>query len=186
MKQILITTGIVLLLSACSDNIGPQGPQVPQGPQGFQGEPGESGYIMEWEGVSFTSPGYEVFLNYNDFSFEGVDSDVTLVYLLWGTEEVDGEIVEIWRPLQQTVLTEDGILQYTYDFTKYDTKIFLDSTFDLDRLSALDTDDWVVRVAVIPGEILSSNGRIDLDYHKLVEALNLPVLDKEETVIQRR
>ena len=84
------------------------------------------------------------------------------------------------------MLTVDGILQYTYDFTKYDARLFLDGNFDLDLLTALDTDNWVVRVVVVPGEFLSDNGRIDLDYHELVKALNLPVLGKKETVIQRR
>ena len=193
MKQ-LFTLSIILsiaVLSSCTIHDttpgpqGPTGPQGPQGPQGVQGEQGESGYVMEWESINFTAPDYEVILPYSDFSFEGLDSDVALVYLLWGTEDVNGEILDIWRPLQQIVLTNNGILQYNYDFTKYDVRLFLDANYSLDMLGAIDTDDWVARVVVVPGDFVS-NGRADLgDYYDVVEALGLPELPLKGKSVNR-
>lgn len=188
----LFTKSIVLslaLLSSCTfydSDPGPMGPQGAQGPQGIQGEQGESGFVLEWENVNFTAPDYEVILAYSDFEFEGFDSDVALVYFLWGTEEVGGETLEIWRQLQQTVLTPDGILLYNYDFTKYDVRLFLDANYSLDLLPAIDTDEWIVRVVVVPGEYWN-NGRIDYsNYFDVVEMLELPELRSNSSVLVRR
>ena len=183
---------LLFLLGACTIReegpIGPQGQQGVQGPQGIQGIQGESGFVMEWESVNFTAPNYEVILPYSDFGFEGFNSDVALTYLLWGTEDINGETVEIWRKLQQTILTTDGILQYNYDFTKYDIRLFLDANYNLDLLTAIDTDAWVVRVVVVPGEFWNNGGRFDVsNYHEVAEALGLPEIEREpKSKITRR
>lgn len=191
MKQLstFLIVSLFASLSACTfydAEPGPRGPQGPQGPDGLQGEKGDSGYVMEWENVNFTAPSYEVILSYSDFDFQGFDSDVALVYFLWGTEEVGGETVEIWRQLQQTILTQDGILQYNYDFTKNDIRLFLDATYNLDMLAAVDTDEWIVRVVVVPAEFWN-NGRIDgTDYNNVVDLLGLPELDTKIPSLIRR
>lgn len=187
MKKLLtfFVLGTFLTISACINDgdIGPPGPPGPRGPQGVQGEPGESGFVMEWEGITFDATNnYEVTLNYVDsgFDFEGLASDVALVYFLW---ESDPD--EIWRPLPQMIFHPEGLLQYNYDFTSFDTRLFLDADFNLDLLGAIDTDDWVVRVVVVPGEFV--NGRIDVsDYNKVEEALGLPDLGDRKSTLRRK
>ncbi|MEQ8469934.1 MAG: hypothetical protein RIC35_02045 [Marinoscillum sp.] len=186
----LFTSAIILsaaLLSSCTDTyIGPPGPVGPQGPIGPQGADGESGYVFEWENIDFTAPEYEVLLSYPD-NFEGLNSDVALVYFLWDTYTTDtNEEVEVWRQLSQNILTDDGVLQYNYDFSKYNVLLFMDAEFPLDMLGAADTDNWVVRVVVVPGGFWNS-GRVDFsDYKKVEEALGLPEIPHAKRTVNRR
>ena len=181
---------MLLTFSAChighEGPIGPVGPTGATGPQGPQGAAGESGFVFEFEGINFTSPEYEAILSYpNDF--EPLESDVALVYLLWDVEEIDGEEVDVWRALPQTILTDDGLLQYNFDFTKYDVKLFLDAEFSLDLLTAIDTDDWVARVVVVPGNFWNTNGRRDWsNYNKTKEFLGLPEVGDHNRPLSRR
>ena len=201
----LFTSSIILslfLFASCTESYvgpegpvgprggqGPQGPAGPQGPvgaQGPQGPAGESAFVFEWENVDFTAPEYEVILPYPD-NFDGLASDVALVYFLWDNYETnDGEVVEVWRQIPQTILTDDGALQYNYDFSMYDVRLFMDAEFPLDILGAIDTDDWIVRVVVVPGDFWDS-GRVDFsDYDKVKEHFNLPIFNKSYSQQVRR
>ena len=179
----------ILSLAACGDGpqgpIGPQGPQGPQGPTGPQGAQGESGFVIEYEDVDFTGPEYEVFLDFGDF--EVLPSDVALVYFLWDVQNIDGQDVEIWRQLPQTIFLPEGLLIYNFDFAVTDIKLFLAADFSLDLLGAMDTDDWIVRVVVVPGDFVNTGGRQDFsDYNKVKEILGLPELPRESEVKVRR
>ncbi len=177
----LVILAITGLLSCIVEETGPVGPEGPQGPKG------DSGFVFEYEQVDFTGPDYEVILPYPD-DFESLTSDVALVYLLWDVVEIDGIDTEIWRQIPQTILTEFGLLQYNFDFSMVDVRLFLEADFDLDLLGALDTDDWVVRVVIVPGDFwntarLSSK---EIPYHDLVEMLGLPELPVPNPGIHRR
>lgn len=142
-------------LSSCYFGDAPRGPRGYDGRDGIDGVDGEESYVFEYE-FNLTAPDYSVLLNLpNDFTM--LDSDVALVYLLW---EVTEDGVEIWRALPQTLYFEDGILEYNYDFTKYDASVFLDGTVNLDGLGAAWTDNWIARVVVVPAQFA---GRTSLD-----------------------
>ncbi|UII22579.1 hypothetical protein [Fulvivirga ligni] len=163
-----------------------EGPQGPPGLDGLNGQDGvgELAHVFEYENVSFTAANdYSVTLNHpNDF--EGYDSDVTLVYFFQG-EDSNGD--EIWWPLPETVLIDElGILQYKFDFTKNKVILFLDSDFDLDLLGANDTDNWLIRVVVVPGEFWNSNGRRDMSYQSVKEMLGLPDLPTPKVSKERQ
>ena len=186
----IIFVALLFSFTGCSEDVGPEGPPGPpgsQGPVGPTGAQGESGFVFEWEQVNFEAPNYEAILGYPD-DFEGFDSDVALVYLLWDVQEVDGVDTEIWRALPQTVITNDGILQYNFDFSKFDVRLFLDAQFSFDNLTSTDTDNWVVRVVVVPGSFW--NGRtkpVDYsDYNQVKEAFGLPELEKHSNIIRRK
>lgn len=184
---IVITLGLFVFGCITEEGpVGPQGPQGIQGPEGPQGPAGESGFVFQFEDINFTAPEYEVFLTYpNDF--EGYDSDVALVYFFWGVENVDGEDLIIWRQLPQTVIDQRGTLVYNYDFTKNDVRLFLQATYSLDDLQAMDTDDWVARVVVVPGDFwAASRLQGQVDYNDLKEALDLPDLTVPQEVIERK
>lgn len=182
--NVLIILTISGLSSCISDTVGPAGPT---GPQGNDGEKGDSGFVFEYEQVNFTAPDYEVFLPYPD-NFESLNSDVALVYLLWGVDEVDGTDLEVWRQIPQTLLTDDGTLQYNFDFTMADVRLFMKADFDRSLFGAADTDDWVVRVVIVPGDFWNSAGRIssELPYDELKEMLGLPDMATPKSEIIRR
>jgi hypothetical protein len=189
MKNLITIIGIGLILSFSScfvSDEGPVGPRGPQGVDGLQGDPGEEAYVFEYEAVSFTGPDYTVVLPYAD-DFVALTSDVTLVYFLWGTDDVNGEIVEVWRPIPQNIITANGMLQYNFDFTIYDVKLFLDAQFPLDDLTAQDTDDWVVRIVVVPGQFWNTGGRMEMPSYDEVKAkFNLKEFESKSIVIERR
>ncbi len=192
MKTLLTIIGIGLMFSFGSCRItdegpiGPQGPAGPQGSQGPQGEPGEEAFVFEYEGVSFTGPEYEIILPYAD-DFVALQSDVALVYFLWDVVDNNGENVEVWRPLPQNIFTENGLLQYNFDFTIYDVRLFLDANYSLDLLTAIDTDDWIVRIVVVPGQFWNSGGRQQYPSYEEVKArYNLPEIPVKIDVAERR
>lgn len=143
-----------LLLTAC------EGPQGPPGPPGFDGEDGGLIVAQSFEiEVDFTSAnGYQIV---EDYGFTVLDSDVTLVYILW--DETNGN--PIWRLIPQIVEFDQGQLQYNFDFTSQDVSIFLDGTIDFGLLGAEWTQNQVFRVVVIPADNV---GAIDVNNFEAV------------------
>lgn len=186
--HLIIPSLFLALLTSCyhTTDIGPVGPRGPQGPVGPAGAPGENAFVFEWTDVNFTAPDYSLVLDYpNDF--DGLSSDVALVYFLWDVYMADnGKEVEVWRALPQSVLTPDGLLIYNYDFTQYDVRLFLNAEFPLDWLGAIDTDNWIVRVVVVPGDFWNGRSTSMPDYQELVATYNLPELAVPGTPVSRR
>ncbi|MEN8249480.1 MAG: hypothetical protein ABFS32_11155 [Bacteroidota bacterium] len=180
MKKIytILIALITISFTSCFQEVGPAGPPGPEGPTGPAGADGESAFVFEYSDVDFISPNYEVFLDYPD-GFEGLDTDVSLVYLLWEVVQDDqANDLEIWRALPQTVFTENGFIYYNFDFSKIDAHLFMITDFDPTLLEAIDTDDWIVRIVVIPGD-LYTGGRPSIDhsdYSAVKEAYSLPDL----------
>jgi len=181
-RQILFTLVLGSLLVSCIEEFG-NGPRGPQGPEGPEGVKGESGYLFEYTNVSFTAPDFEVFLDYPS-DFDGLDTDMHLVYFLWDVQEDEnGDPLDIWRLLPQTVLTDVGMLQYNYDASRIDTRLFMDAEFDLEALGAIDTDNWVVRVVVIPSTNWNARIVVDFtDYRAIEIAYGLPEIKRSEEV----
>jgi hypothetical protein len=177
MKMITKASGLVTLLFmfACGGDEGPEGPQGEPGPPGPQGAPGESGFVIEFADIDFVGPEYEVFLPFGEF--EVLNTDAVFVYLLWDVVQVDGVDTDVWRLLPQTLITDLGILQYNYDYTVVDTRLFLDAEFDLGTLDDLDTQDWIARVVIVPANFVNG-GRMASQptYEELESLLKLPDL----------
>lgn len=167
---------ILLAIIAVACNVtgadGPPGPRGPQGPQGNDGVDGESAYVFEFNEVTFTSSNnYELFLEFpQDFV---VNTDNVLVYFLWDYIEEDD--LDVWRPLPQTLFTQFGTLVYNFDFSRVDVRLFMDGNFDLNSLGADATDDWIVRVVVIPSNSEArTTTNIDYDnYHEVIKHYGL-------------
>lgn len=143
-----------------------QGCEGPMGPQGPQGQDG--GLIVasafELEGVNF-NVGNDYSIR-EDYGFDVLPYDVVLVYILW---ETDG--AEIWRLLPQSVYLPEGVLQYNFDFTRVDVRIFLEGTVNFSTLENIWTDDQIFRVVVAPADNV---GRIDYsDYDAVTRMLGL-------------
>jgi len=148
---VLLFISSLFFLSCENERIGPAGRD------GIDGLDGEEGFVFEYE-FSFTAPDYSAILNLPE-TFTMLDSDVALLYFLW--EVTDGN-VEIWRLLPQTLFLNDGVLQYNYDFTKFDTQVFMEGTVNLNDLGADFTDNWIARLVIVPAQF--ENGRVSIDY----------------------
>ncbi|MFD2550749.1 hypothetical protein ACFSQP_02865 [Bizionia sediminis] len=136
-----------------------------EGPQGPPGVPGPSGGQV-------VAPAFEIALDFtpeNNYEFVGpygftiFPSDVTLVYMLWETN--NGQ--EIWRLLPQTVNFTEGTLTYNFDFTRTDVRFFLEGSVNPAILDSSWTRNQVFRVVVVPADNV---GKIDYSNFEAVTA----------------
>lgn len=171
MKKIVTLIFLTAILAtACT---GDQGPMGPPGPPGNTGSPGNDGGII-------VSSAFEIDVTFNaannfsfteNYGFEVLESDVTLVYIVW--ETIDG--VDIWRLLPQTVTFNTGTLIYNFDFTQTDVRFFLDGTVDFTTLDPEWTDNQVFRVVVIPADNVDG-----IDFSNLNEVMQSYHIDTFE------
>ena len=137
----------------------------PMGPPGLPGEDGTSllGTVFEMEGDFIPSNNYELFFDFPQ-TFEIYDTDVVLVYILWDVVTLNGKQIDVWRLMPQTIVlkevypnyTETDILQYNFDYTINDVRIFLETTMPLSELLPAETQDQVFRIAVLPADFVAS------------------------------
>ncbi|HAK45881.1 MAG TPA: hypothetical protein DCO79_08190 [Spirochaeta sp.] len=186
--QLLLMAILVISISSCTTKtIGPPGPQGDVGPAGPTGAAGESAFVFEYSNVDFVGPDYDVFLNY-PADFEGLESDVTLVYLLWETTtDGDGNALEVWRQVPQTIFTQNGLINYNFDFTRIDFHLFLTTEFDPVLLEPIDTDDWIVRAVIVPGDFWGGRTSVDhSDYYAVQKAYGLPDMPARSATDRRK
>ena len=121
-----------------------------------EGDPGPPG-LDGLDGGLIVSSAFEIVVDFNSgnnyshvepYGFDVFPFDVTLVYIRW--EDDNG--TDIWRLLPQREEFSDGFLQYNYDFTQSDVRIFLDGTTDFNALGTEWTDGQIFRVVVIPAD----------------------------------
>lgn len=134
-----------MVLTSCT---GDQGPAGPPGYDGIDG--GIIGSSAFEKTVNFNAN--ENFSFTQEYGFSASEFDVTLAYILW--ETASG--TDVWRMLPQTVLLDQGLLFYNYDFTQTDVRFFLDADFDLNLLGSGDTQNQVFRVVVVPADKVGS------------------------------
>ncbi len=156
----------IAIFSAC------EGPMGPPGYDGKDGEDGTSllGTIFETT-VDFTPEnGYSTLFEYpNDF--EIYDSDIVMVYILWEQVETNNGVLDVWRALPQTVFLQEGVIQYNFDYSVGDVKIFIEET--VGNLLPGETENQTFRIAVIPA-IEYENKSIDLqNFNSVLKSLNL-------------
>jgi len=164
-----------------------EGPTGPPGPPGFDGQDGQDGLIGTVYDIvgDFQPDDYSIFTEFavDAPGLEVFETDVVLVYILW--EQIDDPTgpIDVWRLLPQTLLLQQGILQYNYDFTFEDVSIFLESDFNLGSLGPGDTNNQVFRIAILPADgagkrnLDTSNIEEVMEYLKVTES-NIPRIDK--------
>ena len=169
MKRLFsLFTVFTLLFIAC---------EGPQGPPGFDGLDGLDGL----DGAIIASSAFEIVIDFNAdnnyeyieaYGFEVLPSDVTLVYILWDTD--NGQ--DIWRLMPQTTyLNDDSTLVYNFDFTQNDVRFFLDGTTDFSTLDNVWTQDQVFRVVVVPADNVDG---IDVsDINAVLSLNNIQAID---------
>ncbi len=156
----------IATFSAC------EGPMGPDGLDGYDGEDGTSllGTIFETT-VNFTPDNeYSVLFEFpNDL--EIYNSDVVMVYILWEQADTDDGVLDVWRALPQTIFLDEGIIQYNFDHSVADVKIFLEQT--VGSLLPSETDNQTFRIAVIPAAEYA-NKSIELDdFNAVLKSLKI-------------
>ncbi|HSO89126.1 MAG TPA: hypothetical protein VLQ91_21415 [Draconibacterium sp.] len=147
----------------------------PMGPPGIPGEDGTSllGTIFELEDDFKPSNNYELFFDFPQ-NFEIYDTDVVLVYILWDVVNVNGKNTDVWRLLPQTIVLDEGVLQYNFDYTVNDVRIFLETTIPYGDLLPAETQDQVFRIAVLPADFVASKKSFEIrDLNILMDSQEL-------------
>jgi hypothetical protein len=158
---------LILVLVIFTSCIGEQGPP---------GKDGESltGSIFEITGDFKAQNNYELFFEFPT-NFEIYSSDIVMVYILW--EQVngsDGKTIDVWRALPQTIILNEGVLQYNFDYTKEDVKVFLDGTVDFNTLLPAEKNNQTFRIAVLPAAFAENKS---IDIKNLETVMNLTGVD---------
>lgn len=137
-----------------------------EGPPGPPGPKGDELLAQVYDvTVDFTSQNNHSVIF--DFTPQIYTSDLVLVYIRWDTDQ--GR--PVWRLLPQVVPFPAGILQYNFDHTYLDVRLFLEAEFDLLTLGPEWTRNQVFRIVVVPGDF---GGKMDYnDYDALAERLNI-------------
>jgi hypothetical protein len=168
-------TGIILVfalafLASCEGEPGPPGRD---GADGQNGQDGESflGSVFEIEGDFTSQNDYTLYFEFPG-SITVYDTDVVLVYILWEiAEDNSGELIDVWRLLPQTVVLDEGVLQYNYDYTFADVQVFLEGTLDFNTLLPAETDDQIFRIVVFPADFITKKALDVSDYNLLIQSL---------------
>lgn len=138
MKPFAIFTAFLLLLG-CT---GPEGPIGPPGPTLFS-------QVFEFE-VDFTSSNnYETYIEFPQ-EIEVFEADLVLVFLAYETTDSNLGVQYVWRPLPQTIFTSLGLLQYQYDHTLSDMRVFVEADYSLTSATAADLLNQRFKVGVVP------------------------------------
>lgn len=150
-KPALLLTIPFLFLTSCIVREGPAGPRGPEGPQGPAGPVGQ-GFEVQ---TSFSQANdySDIFVFPDDA--EVLSTDIVMVYLLWEADPETGD--DVWQPLPVSVFFDDGELQYAFDHTLADVKLFLTGDTDLAALGPEYTQDQIFRIAILPVDYLQTN-----------------------------
>jgi hypothetical protein len=175
-------TGIILVfaLAVLTSCIGEEGPPGPPG------QDGESflGSVFEIEGDFTSQNDYMLYFEFpSDITV--YESDVVLVYILWEqVEDNYGEWLDVWRLLPQTVVLDEGVLQYNYDHTFADVQVFLEGTIDFNTLLASEALDQIFRIVVLPADFVAQKNLDVSDYNMMMKSIQIKpeMIQKLETV----
>ncbi|WP_142715811.1 hypothetical protein [Fodinibius sediminis] len=162
-----------LLFVSCQGDPGPAGPEGPPGPAGSVGQ------AFEVEADFTESNEYTQFFDIPE-NIEVLDSDIITVYLLW---EVDENAGDVWRVLPASEFFSDGAeLQYAFDHTAVDIKLFMTGDVDLNTVGEAYTQNQIFRVAVLPVDYVESNN-VDLsDMDAVMQAVDESKVERLQPV----
>lgn len=156
----LVLIGITVL-SSC------EGPQGPAGQNGYSAE----SEVFELKNINF---GYNDVDGYNISQVLNPQinsSDNILIYRLSGT--IDSS-TPIWQLIPRTLYLNQGELDYDYDFSREDFKIYAGGTFDL-ALTSQYIQNQTFRIVIIPGYFSGKSKKtIDKnDYNAVIKAYHI-------------
>lgn len=165
MKAMILMAAIALL-TAC---VGEPGRDGYDGIDGKDGKDGVNilGSAFEIEGDFTKANDYMLYFKFPN-TIQVYESDIVLVYILWETVTgSDNKPLDVWRLLPQTVVLEEGLLQYNFDYTVKDVQVFLGGNIDLATLLPAEWENQVFRIVVMPADF-ATDLSLDLTNYNLV------------------
>lgn len=161
-----------LVLVSCEGDPGPPGPQGPSGLDGLIGS------VFEYQ-VTFDNLNDDIPVATYDFpsNLEIFDTDVVLAYVL--IDVIEG--VDVWEPLPRTLYFNDGgILSYGFNYTAFDIQFFMDGNVDYNSLAIEYTDDLIMRVAVVPADLIA-----EIDVNDMSQVMSVAnIINNQDIVIE--
>ncbi|RXG15688.1 hypothetical protein DSM03_10279 [Leeuwenhoekiella aestuarii] len=171
MKKLFTILSIVALgFTACEGDPGPQGPPGVDGVN-VVGQTVE--YNVNFDYVAGDNL-WTSLLNYSDL--EVLEGDAILAYL---QEEVPGDSGDIlaWSQLPLNKFTANGTLQYSFNHTMTDAELLIEGNYNLSNISTFYTDNRVVRLVIVPSDIVAEFNGDFSNYHEVISALELNETD---------
>ncbi|WP_348824202.1 collagen-like triple helix repeat-containing protein [Flavobacterium aestuarii] len=171
----------IITLLAVIGMFGFQGCTGPEGPPGFDGYDGEQGPKGD---PGFTSAVFEIFnkdFGYNNddgFNISGTfnpfisDASTVLIYRLVGSLDAN---TPVWQLIPRTIYLEnDRELDYDYDFSRKDFKIYVRANYDLETTPEF-LDNQTFRVVIVPGSFTSKSANKNdfSDYNAVIKKYNI-------------
>lgn len=138
-----------------------------------QGNSSLLGTVIEINGDFTSKNGYSLSYDFPK-SFKVYESDVVLMYILWEqTTDKYGNVSDVWRPLPQTRMLKEGVLQYNFDYTMNDVRVFLEGTIDMTKLLPAEWQNQVFRIVVLPADFAKSHSDELNDFGRLMNSLGI-------------
>lgn len=172
MKKLLLFlafTGLITFTSCEGD----------QGPPGADGQDGQESEVFELRNVDFTLDDNGEYSIYETLNPQILLSDNILIYRMSGT--IDSQ-TPVWQLIPRTLFLDEGELDYDYDFSREDFKIYAGGTYDLATTPEFITNQ-TFRIVIIPGYLSNRGGKaLDYnDYKAVIQAYgiddsNVPIL----------
>ena len=167
MKKILTLFAVVGLIAFSSC----EGPEGPPGPEGIPGQSVNKVFEILNEDFGFNDDdGFNISGTFNPFI---ADASTVLVYRLVGTIDAS---TPIWQLIPRTIyLTNNRELDYDYDFSKEDFKIYVRGNYDLETTAADFLDNQTFRIVIVPGSFTSKSvNKPDYsDYYAVIKRFNI-------------
>lgn len=166
MKKITALLSILILVSC----------QGEQGPVGPEGPPGPVGQAFEVQGSFNAGNDYTRIFEFPS-NIEVLESDIVLAYLLWEVDANTGN--DVWQQLPVSVFFNDGQLQYAFDHTFADVKLFLTGDTDLSTVGDEYTQDQIFRIAILPVDYVQGE---NIDLNNMDEVMGAVKMNKIQRV----
>ena len=180
MKKMTLLLGALLslVLISCTGDPGPPGRDGFDGAPGPPGPAGSTGTVVEFEADFTAANDYSILFDFLDNGLNVREDEVVLVYLSFEQlEDNQGDIIDVWRLLPQTLILDQGLLQYNYDFTFIDVNIFLDADFNLAELAPGDVNAQYFRIVILPAEFAQT---AKMDVSNIGNVMDLLGLDEKD------
>lgn len=122
--------------------------------------------VIDLNNVNFQNTGSGYFIS-RTFQNTLFDSDVVLIYRQDGTTSNGSPV---WQLIPRTLYLPQGELDYDFDFSKFDIKIYADGTYDL-ALTPQYINNQSFRVVIVPASFKTT---VDLnDYDAVIKAYGI-------------
>jgi hypothetical protein len=140
-----------------------------EGPQGPAGTNIKS-EVFELRNVNFAYNPIDGFNIYRTLTPNIYDSDVILIYRL--TDLIDST-TPVWKLVPNAVYAPLGEVNYDFDFSKEDYKIYVSATYDLNTPPTY-IDNQTFRIVIIPGYFSGKKVTVDKsDYNAVIKYYNI-------------